>query len=101
MPKLYEYFGLIILFYSNEHEPVHVHGKYQGMESKAEIITDNGQIAEIRYPVVRGRKPLDKAKQKDFEILVEHFAEEIIQKWIDYFVMHKQVAVEKITRKLS
>lgn len=27
MPKLYEYFGLIIMFYANEHEPVHVHGK--------------------------------------------------------------------------
>ena len=26
MPKLYEYFGLIIMFYANEHEPVHVHG---------------------------------------------------------------------------
>jgi hypothetical protein len=23
MPKLYEYFGLIIMFYANEHEPVH------------------------------------------------------------------------------
>lgn len=29
MPKLFEYFGLIILFYSNEHDPIHVHGKYQ------------------------------------------------------------------------
>ena len=28
MPKLYEYFGLIIMFYANEHVPVHVHGKY-------------------------------------------------------------------------
>lgn len=43
MPKLYEYFGLIILFYSNEHEPIHVHAKYQGTESKAEFIIDNGQ----------------------------------------------------------
>lgn len=42
MPKLYEYFGLIILFYSNEHEPIRVHGKYQGTESKAEIIFENG-----------------------------------------------------------
>jgi hypothetical protein len=24
MPKLYEYFGLIIMFYANEHEPVHL-----------------------------------------------------------------------------
>jgi hypothetical protein len=30
MPKIFEYFGIVILFYSNEHEPVHVHGKYQG-----------------------------------------------------------------------
>jgi len=27
MPKLYEYFGLVFLFYSKEHEPIHVHGK--------------------------------------------------------------------------
>jgi hypothetical protein len=47
-PKLYEYFGIIILFYSNEHEPIHVHGKYQGTESRAEIIIDNGEIVEIR-----------------------------------------------------
>ena len=26
MPKLYEYFGLIVMFYANEHEPVHVLG---------------------------------------------------------------------------
>jgi hypothetical protein len=100
MPKLYEYFGLIILFYSNEHEPIHVHGKYQGRENKAEIITENGEIAEIRYSAVRGKMPLDKTKRKDFETLVEYFAKEIIQKWIDYFVMHKPVATGKITRKL-
>lgn len=34
MPKLYEYFGLIVMFYANEHEPIHVHGKCQGRESK-------------------------------------------------------------------
>ena len=48
MPKLYEYFGLIVLFYSNEHEPIHVHGKYQEKESKAEIIFENGKFVEVR-----------------------------------------------------
>jgi hypothetical protein len=42
MPKLYEYFGLIVMFYANEHEPVHVHGKCRGRESKAEIIVLEG-----------------------------------------------------------
>ena len=37
MPKLYEYLGIIILFYANEHEPVHVHGRKGGKESKASV----------------------------------------------------------------
>lgn len=54
MPKLYEYFGLIIMFYANEHEPVHVHGKYQDRESRAEIIVVNGEIVEVRYAEIKG-----------------------------------------------
>ncbi|WP_202971778.1 DUF4160 domain-containing protein [Marinobacter sp. ANT_B65] len=26
-----------MFFYSNEHEPIHIHGKFNGRESKAEI----------------------------------------------------------------
>ncbi len=100
MPKLYEYFGLIVLFYSNEHEPVHVHGKYQHTESKAEFIIDNGKIVEIRYSIVRGRRPLDDQQFRHFKTLVEHYAEDIVQKWINYFVLHQPVAAEKITRRL-
>ncbi len=47
MPKLYEYLGLVILFYSNEHEPIHVHGKYHGKENKAEILFEDGEFVEI------------------------------------------------------
>jgi hypothetical protein len=100
MPKLYEYFGLVILFYSNEHEPVHVHGKYQGTESKAEFIIENGEIVEIRYSAVRGRRPLEHKQSRNFKTLVEHYAEDIVQKWIDYFILHKPIPVEKITRKI-
>jgi len=47
MPKLYEYFGLIVMFYANGHEPVH--GKCQGRESKAEIIVLEGRVSDIHY----------------------------------------------------
>ncbi|MCP4753005.1 MAG: DUF4160 domain-containing protein [Proteobacteria bacterium] len=101
MPKLYEYFGLIILFYSNEHEPVHVHGKYQNTESKAELIIENGKVVEIRFLTVRGKRVLNPSQQKNFEILVKHYTEEIVNKWIDYFVLHKQIPTIKITRKIK
>lgn len=100
MPKLYEYFGLIILFYSNEHEPIHVHGKYQGTESKADIIIVDGQIVDIRFSSVRGRKPLPRPQMKNFETVVEHYAKEIVQKWVDYFVFHKAISPEKIMQKI-
>ena len=100
MPKLYEYFGLIILFYSNEHEPIHVHGKYQGTECKAEFIIIEGKIVEVRYSSVRGKKLLDSKHLKDFQTIVEYYAEDIVRKWIDYFVLHKQISSEKIEQKL-
>ncbi len=101
MPKLYEYFGLIILFYSNEHQPIHVHGKYQNRENKAEFIIIDGKIIDIKYSSVRGRDPLDNSEMKKFKSLVEHFKEEIIQKWIDFFLLNKEIKVEKITHTLK
>lgn len=100
MPKLYEYFGLIILFYSNEHEPVHVHGKYQDMEGRAVLIIDDGKVVEIRYSSVGGKKPLDPKQFQNFQAVVEHYAEEIVQKWIDYFLLHRPIRPHTITRRI-
>jgi len=100
MPKLYEYFGLIILFYSNEHEPIHVHGKYQGFESKAEIIYENGKFKEVRLSDVKGKRPLDSREQKKLKLITEKFREDIVRKWVDFFVYNRKVEFEKITEKL-
>ena len=100
MPVLYRYFGLLILVYSNEHEPIHVHGRYQGAESKAELIVVDGKVVEIRIGRVPGRKPLSPAQLRDFQLVVEQYAEEIVQKWIDYFILHRQVSSENITRRI-
>ena len=87
MPKLYEYFGLIAMFYSNEHEPIHVHGKCQGRESRAEIILINGIIQEICYTNVAGRAPLEVNEMRFFQELVTVKADDIISKWIDFLAL--------------
>ncbi|OGL47227.1 MAG: hypothetical protein A2161_17505 [Candidatus Schekmanbacteria bacterium RBG_13_48_7] len=101
MPKLYEYFGLIILFYSNEHQPIHVHGKYQDRENKAEFIILDGKVTEIKYSSVRGKDPLTKNDMKKFKTLIEYFKDDIVQKWIDFFVLNKEIKAEKITQKIG
>ena len=102
MPKLYEYFGLLILFYSNEHEPIHVHGvDADGHELKAEIIIENGKVKRIRFVTVGHVPPLNGARLKDFKALVKARAEDIVGKWIDFFVFKKQVKLERITKRVK
>jgi hypothetical protein len=101
MPKIFEYLGIIVFFYSNEHEPIHVHASYDSFESKAEFYIVNGEILEIKIKLVKDRKPLKGTKLKDFEIFLDVYANQIVQKWVDYFVYHKDVPFERITKKLK
>jgi len=100
MPKLYDYFGLVFLFYSHEHEPIHVHGKYQGKESKAEIVFENGKFKEIIIREVKGKEPLDLQNLKKFRKVIEVYRDDIVRKWIAFFVYNIEFPPEKITTKL-
>lgn len=100
MPKLYEYLGIIIFFYSNEHEPVHVHGRYGEYESKIEIIVKDGIVRGVKLLRVPGKKPLPKKQSKDFKKLADVLADEIVQSWVNYFVYHKKIVAKKIAGKL-
>jgi len=72
-------------------------GNVRGRESKAEIIVLNGAVTEIRYSEVAGRVPLEFREMKYFQELVSARADDIIQKWIDFFVLHKSIKLERIT----
>jgi hypothetical protein len=101
MPKIFEYLGIILFFYSNEHEPIHVHATYGLLESKAEFFIVDGKISEIKINLVKGKRPLTGSKLKDFEKFLEVYGDQIIKKWIDYFVYHKEVNFERISTKLK
>ena len=101
MPKIFEYLGILIFFYSNEHEPIHVHAKKGEFESKAEFYIINGIISEIKLTPVKGMRPLKGKILEDFEKFLEKYAGKIVEKWIDYFVYHKNIEFEVITKRLK
>ena len=101
MPKIYEYLGILIFFYSNEHEPVHVHAKRGENEIRAEFIIVNGKIEEIILKQVKGRMPLSNSDIQKFKEFLEVFGDNIVQKWIQYFVLHKEIIFERITKRLK
>jgi len=101
MPKIFEYLGILIFFYSNEHDPIHVHAKKGEFESKAEFFIVNGEIQEIKITNIPGSLPLKGKDLKDFEVFLENYADKVVEKWIDYFVYHKNVEFEQITKRLK
>ena len=100
MPKLYEYLGLVIFFYSNEHEPIHVHARHGETEGKIEIFVEKGIVTNINYKRVSGKKFLSHKNRKEFIKLVSILADEIVQSWINYFILHKKIVTKKIAGAL-
>jgi hypothetical protein len=77
-----------------------VHGKYQEKESKAEIVFEDGKFKEILIKEVTGKEPLDIQNLKKFKKIVELYRDDIVRKWIDFFVYNKEISPEKITKKI-
>ena len=60
-----------------------------------------GKIIRIVFSNVKGRNPLPGNKMKDFRTLVNAKADDIVRRWVEYFVFKKQNKPEIITRKIK
>lgn len=100
MPKIYEYFGFIFYFYSNEHEPIHVHVIHGGRESIFDLIMMDGDLIEVRVREKRGFEPLAEKDKRTAEEFIRKYYKNIIDKWVKFFVMKQAVRCSKIRNKL-
>lgn len=100
MPKIYEYFGFVFFFYSNEHEPIHVHvvqGEYQ---SVFELILQDGQLIGLNRRDAKGFSRLPDKCIKVAEEFIRVYYSEIVKKWVDYFVLKKTIKCTEIKTRL-
>jgi len=101
MPKIFEYLGLVLRFFSKEHEPIHIHAFYEKTQIKVEFIIEDGIITKINYVNVKGYKPIPKEKMKDLEEIIEVYKYDIIQMWVKFFIYKEKIKSRKITVKLK
>jgi hypothetical protein len=76
MPQLFTVFGFRFMFYSNDHEPIHVHVVKDGHEARFQV------EPEVTLLDNKGLKP---AELKLAESLVEENREMIVARWKEYF----------------
>ncbi|MBQ9475944.1 MAG: DUF4160 domain-containing protein [Bacteroidales bacterium] len=99
MPKIYEYFGFI--FFSNEHEPIHVHVIKSGFQTVFELILMNGELVDIRRRPERGYEPLDEKDARAAEEFIRSYYRNIVEKWMNFFVLKKKVRCTQITKRVK
>lgn len=100
MPKIFEYFGFIFYFFSNEHEPIHVHVKHSGTECVFDLIIESGKLKDIVRREKKGAKPLDSQDEKVAIEFINKYWQRIVRKWIDFFVMKKVVKTTHIKERI-
>ena len=101
MPKIFEYLGLVFFFYANEHLPIHVHISKENLESKAELIFENGELLEIKFVKVKSRKGLGEVDLKNAEKFIKKYYLSIVKKWETFFVLKAKVSCELINKKVK
>lgn len=90
-PSLYEWQGITLKFYSNEHEPIHVHCMYNEYESICEFEIENGKVKNLYWREVEGANPLLAKQMKQALRLIKKYRYDIINSWIDFFVLNNQL----------
>lgn len=100
MPKIFEYFGFVFYFYSNEHEPIHVHVIHNQQETIFELILENGVLVQIRQRSRAGYPMLSSKDAKTAELFIRKYAKNIIEKWVRFFVYKQQIRSTNIKNKL-
>lgn len=76
MPTLFIIFGIRFFFYSDNHEPIHVHIEYGGKLAKIQVYPE----VRLIYDQGVGPKILKKALRT-----VDNYKEDIISEWHNYF----------------
>jgi len=101
MPVIYEYFGLVFYFFSNEHDPIHVHVKKGDKETIFELIIFNDVLTEIKARKRRGKEMLSANDEKKTREFITFCADDIVKKWLKSFVLKSEVKIVHIKTKIN
>ena len=91
--------GIVIRFWSNDHEPIHIHAIYNNAEIKVSFFVKDGIIYRTTDQEIQGKFNSYKVKQlKDF---VSVYKYSILFAWKQYFEQHVDIKKIIITKKIK
>lgn len=101
MGKIFEYFGLIFYFFSNEHDPVHVHVKHGEKECIFDIIIEDGKLSRLERREKQGAEPMNSQDASTAIEFINAYWKEIVEKWVNFHVYHMVVKNTKVNKRIK
>ncbi|MBQ0068957.1 MAG: DUF4160 domain-containing protein [Bacteroidales bacterium] len=101
MGKIFEYFGFIFYFFSNEHEPVHVHVRRGSEECIFDLIIVDGKLVKLERREKPGTDSMNTQDAADAAEFINYYWKDIVDKWVDCFVYNKAVKNTKINKRIN
>jgi len=99
MPRIYRYLTLIFSFASDEHLPPHVHVTDENENrSIFDLIIVDGVLVDIEVRKKSGYKPISQKNQGIVKSVIRIYYAQIIEKWVRYFILNKEVKIETIKK---
>jgi hypothetical protein len=102
MPVIYNYLGIKIGFFSDEHEPIHVHAVYNGAKIRVIFYVENGIVYRVSYIAERGN--FNKSKLVDLKTFISKYKNALYFAWVQFFESkngaEKKIKTIVITKKI-
>lgn len=110
-PTAFSFQGIKIVIYEEDHNPIHIHAKYQDFESVYELIIDNAKLVEINLAELdeatllnidmrteaNHNKALPPAQHKKVIKFLKKHWKEVVEKWVIVVVMKKRITLKRIS----
>ena len=99
MPQIFRYLKFIFSFLSNEHLPPHVHVSDENDNRNVfDLIITDGILVDIEIRQKAGYKPMSNKNQGIVKAFIYAYYSQIVTKWFEYFILHKNIKSETINK---
>ena len=99
MPVIYEYLGITIGFYTNDHEPIYIHATYGKAVMKVILHTKDGKVYRTTYQQV-SKADFPAAKLTQLKEFVAKYKEAMLFAWEQVFTYGNTIKRVVITKKI-
>jgi hypothetical protein len=91
--------GILIQFYSREHEPIHIHAIYRDAVVKVYLYVKDGVVHRVRYEAISGK--FSPAKMRDLKAFVAANKNVILFAWKQFFEHKVKIKPVIITKRIK